>query len=60
MKFQNALLIVLKKEVNVMITCHHIEIKSMKAITSSANVLSTAQIIVSPMYIARNTPRGAK
>lgn len=41
------------------ITCHHIEIMSMKAMTSKAKVLSTAHISVRPMYIHKNNHLGA-
>eukprot|EP01018_Ginkgo_biloba_P019301 Gb_38307 [translate_table: standard] len=41
-------------------TCHQMDIMSMKAITSKANVFKIAHITVRPMYMDRNTPRGAK
>lgn len=48
-----------KRLVLIKFTCHHIEIMSMKAMTSNAKVLSTAHIIVRPMYIHKNNHRGA-
>lgn len=42
------------------VTCHHIEIRSRKAMTSSAKVLSTAQMKVRPMYMRRNSQRGVR
>jgi len=41
-------------------TCHHIEIISMKAMTSNANVFNAAHITVRPMYIHKNNHFGAK
>lgn len=41
-------------------TCHHIETISIKAITSNANVFSTAHITVRAMYIHKKSHFGAK
>ena len=41
-------------------TCQYIETTSIRAITLRAKVLSTAHMRHRVIYIARNTPRGAK
>ena len=41
-------------------TCHQTETVSIKAITSKEYVFNFAHVTVSPMYIARKTPGGAR